>query len=542
MSESESAKVPGLGDSGERASAVQVALMLGVMATLVSVISSWSVSFWTDEAATKSAAQRGLPELFDLLGRVDAVHGAYYVLVHFWIDAFGPSPFSLRLPSAIAAGLAAAGTYMLARKLADKRIALIAGVVFCVLPRVTWMGIEARSFAFSAAVAAWLSLLLIVGLRRTHAAGLRTAWGVWVGYSVLTAIGVMLNIYMALLVVAHGVTVLIVRLEWQTRRVWLICATAGLAVASPVLWFSINEKGQLGQQPLGIVYFVRSSIVNNWFLGDTPTARSSRVGTAALTGGGQVDFWQVSGVLLALVCWALIAVLIFRSSRLPVPTDQPRVPLPALVLPWMLLPVVVVGVASFVSTPIFNPRYFTFTMSAVAIAVAAGLACLSARWSQLLAGALILVAALPVYQSQRTAFAKSSTDWVAVADFVDRHKEPGEGVYFCPTEEETTSDNGFVRAKTRRASVAYPEAFQSLVDVTLAKNTDGPRLFPDESVPLVEASPELADLSAVWVVCPVGYSEAATRADSALLRAAGLHPGISWSGPTTTVTQHLRTA
>ncbi|GAA4349348.1 hypothetical protein [Microbacterium rhizosphaerae] len=49
------------------------------------------------------SAQRSLPSL---LGNLDAVHGRYYAGLHVWGWMFGVSPFAVRLPSAIAVGLA----------------------------------------------------------------------------------------------------------------------------------------------------------------------------------------------------------------------------------------------------------------------------------------------------------------------------------------------------------------------------------------------------------------------------------------------------
>lgn len=75
---------PQLGD-GSRAA------LLGVFAAALALAGSWNVSLWTDEAATIAGARRALPELWLMLQNVDAVHGLYYLLMHFWIDLFGQS-------------------------------------------------------------------------------------------------------------------------------------------------------------------------------------------------------------------------------------------------------------------------------------------------------------------------------------------------------------------------------------------------------------------------------------------------------------------
>ncbi|HUO40898.1 MAG TPA: hypothetical protein VMU34_25030 [Mycobacterium sp.] len=51
------------------------AWLAGVAATLVSMLWSWRPSFWFDEAATISAANRSEFDLLRLLLNFDAVHG-----------------------------------------------------------------------------------------------------------------------------------------------------------------------------------------------------------------------------------------------------------------------------------------------------------------------------------------------------------------------------------------------------------------------------------------------------------------------------------
>ncbi|WP_431280322.1 hypothetical protein [Leifsonia poae] len=111
-----------------------VASTLGLFASLLAVAGSWIPSLWGDEAASLMSAERPLPSLFRMLGHVDAVHGTYYLGLHWWIAVAGTSPFAIRLPSAIAVGFAVAGTVAIAWRLADRRIAVIAGLVCALLP------------------------------------------------------------------------------------------------------------------------------------------------------------------------------------------------------------------------------------------------------------------------------------------------------------------------------------------------------------------------------------------------------------------------
>ncbi|MEO6200451.1 MAG: glycosyltransferase family 39 protein, partial [Cryobacterium sp.] len=146
---------------GGRAARRFVPALLGLLGFVISFAGSWRPSFWGDEGASVMSAERSLPSLFRMLGNVDAVHGTYYLFLHFWVGLFGSSELSTRLPSAIAVGIATAGTFVLARSLVDERLALVAAVVFAILPRVTYSGTEARSSALATAVAVWSTIILI---------------------------------------------------------------------------------------------------------------------------------------------------------------------------------------------------------------------------------------------------------------------------------------------------------------------------------------------------------------------------------------------
>ena len=94
--------------TGERADPRRLgvwAAVVGVLAVAASAAGSWIPSLWGDEAASLMSATRPLGSLWHMLSYVDAVHGLYYLGLHGWIDVFGPSPFSIRFPSALAIGV-----------------------------------------------------------------------------------------------------------------------------------------------------------------------------------------------------------------------------------------------------------------------------------------------------------------------------------------------------------------------------------------------------------------------------------------------------
>ncbi len=125
------------------------------LATLA--VTLWKIqapSFWRDEGATQSATRRSFTDLIAMLGHVDAVHGAYYLLMWLEVRLAGHGELALRLPSALAMAATAALITVTGRRLVSQRAGLAAGLTFAALPAVSWFAQDARPFALETAAGA----------------------------------------------------------------------------------------------------------------------------------------------------------------------------------------------------------------------------------------------------------------------------------------------------------------------------------------------------------------------------------------------------
>src|SRR5271168_1209593 len=144
-------------------------LAIAVLAAVIGAAGAARPSLWFDESATISAsAGRSIPDLWRMLGHIDAVHGLFYVLMQGWFSLFPVTEFWSRVPSCLAVGVAAAGVVVFAKQFSPRTTAVCAGIVFAILPRVTWSGVEARCYAFTAVAAVWLTVLLVISIRRNR--------------------------------------------------------------------------------------------------------------------------------------------------------------------------------------------------------------------------------------------------------------------------------------------------------------------------------------------------------------------------------------
>ena len=96
-------------------------LVIAVPAVTAFVVGGYEIggpSLWRDEAYTRDAITRPVGKIFALLAHTDAVHGAYYLLMHVIVGVIGTSATALRFPSLCAMVVATAFTAAIGRRAA----------------------------------------------------------------------------------------------------------------------------------------------------------------------------------------------------------------------------------------------------------------------------------------------------------------------------------------------------------------------------------------------------------------------------------------
>ena len=303
---------------------------------------------WRDELASWAVATRPVPDVITTARHADANHLVYYLLLHYWIAAFGDSAVAMRSLSVLAMAGAAACVTLAGRKLAGTRAGLLAGLVFALVPSVSRFAQEMRSYAFEVLVATLATLLLLRALDRP-------AVQRWAAYGAcLAALGYLDPVALAA-VTGHAA---VVAMRWwrdrDGRLFWFVpAALAGLAAWLPLAVISWHEEsGQVGWilRP-GFDLTVFSFFARNLFF-------STSVATAL--------------ILLAILAWAM--------DRRPA----------AFATALAVVPVVAVWLVSQGPHSFFFPRYLLPTVGAWAMLAGIGLA----RVDRRAAAAVVLAVAL----------------------------------------------------------------------------------------------------------------------------------------------------
>jgi len=450
-------------------------------------------SYWRDEGATLEAVRRPFGALIRMLGHTDAVHGAYYMIIWVVVRLGGSGEFSTRLPSALAMAVAAAGVAGIGRRLVSPRAGLFAGLVFAALPEISWYGQDARSFAMVTALATTASYLLV---RVLGAGGSRRGWLSAYGLA-LTCLG-LVNIFGLTLIPAHGLTVALSLRRARGRHPdgsgpdgsrlggsgpggsgpdgsdagashpdgsraartlaagWLAAACVAAAVASPLFVLAWQQRA-----------------AEKWL--KTP-GRGTLADLRDLVGPSAL----VSVILLIIGCGILLSA-VGRRGRIR--AGWPAA-LPALCLPWLLLPPAVLLAGSLIQ-PVYTLRYVLFIVPAVALLAGPALAVLG-RVAGTIALALVLLIAVPAQLAARRPGAHG--DNIRMADaIVAAARRPGDAVLYAST-------------GARNMAAAYPDGLATLRNIALDRAPIPSGTLAGTYLPAPAVRRRLAAVRRVWVV------------------------------------------
>jgi mannosyltransferase len=452
-------------------------------------------SVWYDEAATITSAQRSWAQLWAELHTVDAVHGLYYALMHAWFWLVGYTPFTLRLPSALAVGVAAALVVALGRRLAGMRVGVVAGIVFLLLPRVQWAGTEGRPYATITTLSVLLTLVGITAVRRTRSDhALR--W--WVAYGVTALVAVTFNVYLSLAVVAHAVVLLWTLLAERsvrssgpgrgarsavlplvTGRVlvrWAIAAGAAAVVAAPFVLVVSGQAKQVG-----------------WIKGITEATRGQVFATAWF--GASDPYATVAWTLMTL---GVVAVFVGAHRRRAAVRDLLRAQTARVALPLVVVPTAVLLVATAMGERLYSPKYASLSLPFVAVLIALAITTIRPKALLAAAVAVLLVVSVPTAVGVKREHAKQASHWGAAAAIIAEqralHPEANEGVVFGSVYRHPTATSEIIR-------VSYPEAFSGLTDLAATKDAAANGVLWNHNGDLATVVPSrLGTIDTVWYV------------------------------------------
>jgi mannosyltransferase len=415
-------------------------------------------SFTEDENATLLAIHRTFPQLVSMLGNVDVVHGAYYSLIWVVSHLFGTSELAMRFPSAVAMAVAGGGIFLLGQRLVSTEAGLGAGLVFTVLPSMSWFAEDARDYAVVTALAVLASYIFVRSLDATTR---RRRW--LIAYAVaLTALG-LTNLFALLIIPAHAITLALrgrrdPRIGRSFVAGWLAAVIAAAIAVSPV---AVEGEAQ------------------NRLIGWIKPLKFKDVLSVERLAGPPLLFYVIVGIVLVTV---ISGALIGREWR---HTHWPQ-SVVTLALPWLVLPPAVLLIVS-VFDPIYTFRYIACCIPALALLAGTALAALG-RVIGVIGLIVILLAGLPQQISERGQDGHGF-DMRRVDKIVARYERPGDAVL-------NLSASHYERA----FEIAYPYGLRRLHDVSQGESAVQSVTIGGTFAPVSVIRQRLSTVTRLWAV------------------------------------------
>jgi mannosyltransferase len=412
---------------GERA--LDVAAIAGpcLLALVLTVIELSTRSLWLDEGATVAIASQHGSALWHAIQHDGGNMLVYYLLLHVVIGWFGDAAAVIRLPSVIAAVATVWLICLLGRRLFDRPVSVLAGVLGAVsLPLVFW-GQDARGYAPLIALVAGSFLAFVVIVEAPP--GRPVSWRAVLAYVACTTLAAYTGFVGALVVPAQ----LLLAVIWRRERTRVLL---GAVVACALLCI-----------PLIVLAKQRGS--NQLFWVPAPDAKGIVQMLRWLTSAGlPPNFHDNASSTVALVLsllalgWAGWSVLRrWADDRRAVSAETWA---GLLLLAWIIVPIALSIGESVSGQPILLYRNSVICLPAVALLLAWGLLRTGLpRWVPW--GAAVVLVGLRAAQLV-PAYGVSPENWKAAERYVAAAARPGDCAVFYPLDGRMPFDY-YVRAR-----------------------------------------------------------------------------------------------
>jgi mannosyltransferase len=385
-----------------------------------------------DEGLSWEVATLPLPAMRHFVLAKEPWNGFYYLLLRIWIDVFGASELSMRMPSVIAGVATIPLIYTLGKRMFGARSGLVAALLFAVSPMAVFFAHEARTFTLE-----WMLIAaaLLFFLRVLEKPGF---WNL-AGWILASALAVYAHPLSATAVPAELMSLVVL----ERRRVpwWHLLAGAaiiGLLIA-PLLWLVRREVNQLDSWIPALSW--------DW-LGRSVYGMSNGLWADGFStdASGQI-------VVTAYVLGALVGIIAFVRAW-----DQSR----AAAMPFVLtsfgviIPLGLV-VAYSALRPSLSYRYMLFTLPSLCLFVGAGIGTARSRTVQIVTLAALLTGS--VWHSWVISQPTWRADWRIPASLILANAKPGDAVAVRWNVWRTILSYYFVRMHMQPGLVewAYPE-------------------------------------------------------------------------------------
>jgi mannosyltransferase len=380
--------------------------MIAAAAAFISQINAEGL--WQDEGATAYYTRLPPVDWVREVAFAEPHNGVYYFVIRIWTFVFGLSEAALRSFSVLAAVATIPFIYLIGRRLGGTLPAAAATLLFVLNPFVLNYAVEARPYSLAmllTTAATWLILRAAAG-NGGHRGG-------WILYGMVMTLAVWSHFYAVFVLPAHLAWVL--TCPRKIQRQGLIAVAAALVASVP----------------MGVAIILWST-ERDWIA--SPTLSSAFDRLLPLVGVRKRELLSITlgcaylGALTLLVVTLLRRRLTAADEKLLAVWHGPSAGR-ALMLLWVIVPVILGLLVSLVVQPIFISRSLVVMLPALLLAFAAALPLLRSLW---LSAAIVLVIAAMTLSQATLDLHSSKADFRGVFTAMSGEAEDGDHVLIYP--------------------------------------------------------------------------------------------------------------
>lgn len=323
----------------------------------------------------------------------------YFLLLHFWMQAFGANLAVLRLPSEIAGTLAVPVVYLLGERLYSRGVGLFAALLTAFSPFMTWHSQEARMYPFLLLFTLLSTYGLVLALRHGR------AWG-WVLFGVSSCLAIYTQYYAFFVLFAQALFIL---LHWRqyARRQLLIWFTIMMLLAiSYVPWVLTFRANYHGASDPGLqmpTLYTPFTLLSTFLFGYLSTPTTSNV----------IAAWPL--LVVASLLFGIFAGRINRRASFL----------------WLLflVPILMAFLITFTLRPFLSDRYLIVSLPALYILLAIALDRFRGTGIKILAALLLIGVSLGAWAiEERSPLNPEVQDYRSAVNYIEAHARPGDAV------------------------------------------------------------------------------------------------------------------
>ena len=370
-------------------------------------------SIWYDEADSILLANLNLSQIFLYPTNTPPL---YYIILHWWINLFGDSEFSIRFPSVIFGCLSIFMIYKVGNKIFDKDVGILSSLLLGLSVFHIHYSQEARAYSLSVLLTL-LSIFFLIKLLR------RSSSKVLFGYILSSTLLIYSHIYGLFIIISQNIyiiSVLLVSKETYKLKLkrWILIQIILIILFIPWINIFITRTLQIAQG-FWIPTPSLSSIMNSFI-----TYSGSELlflFFVILTTFSIIRYEKISGIISRRKIFQSIESYRWKIQLLN--TDKIF-----LLLIWLLTPIILPFIIAKFLTSIYLTRYTIVASLAFYLLIAKGILNIRQKYNKLIIISVIIVissAYIPEYYIKI-----NKEQWRDVSYYIDTEAKNGELVLF----------------------------------------------------------------------------------------------------------------